>query len=271
MKTRLLFAAFVLVLVLPMLAACELPQNSAYPTQDPSSAPSITPTPDVCAPENISAEVDRINDLMREFDDISYVANMTAQSQLGDMILNLLTVRRELEDVDSPECTRDLRNIGIQYMNSVVEYLGNFMSGADVNTITTAVSASQTYRSYYESEFSRLMITSAIAMGTQIIIPTAATPQVIPLATNGSTQSVNLRMGPSLESTAANYLMPGESAEIIERNEAGDWLHVRYNDVEYWVYTRLVEINVPIEAVPMMQLTPTPSVTAVTLTPSATP
>ncbi len=129
---------------------------------------------------------------MREFDDISYVANMTAQSQLGDMILNLLTVRRELEDVDSPECTRDLRNIGIQYMNSVVEYLGNFMSGADVNTITTAVSASQTYRSYYESSFTP-EITSAIAIGTQIIIPTCATPQVIRWQPTAPLKSVHLR------------------------------------------------------------------------------
>lgn len=267
MKTKAIFAAFVLVLVLTMLAACELPQSSAYRTQEPTDEPSATPTPGPCDPQNIGLEVSRINDLMREFDDISYVANMTAQSQLGDMILNLLAVRRELEDVDSPECTQDLRAIGIQYMNSVVEYLGNFMSGSDVNTITAAVSASQTYRAYYESEMQRLMITSAIAMGTQIVIPTVATPQVIPQAMNSSNQSVNLRLGPSLESTAANYLIPGEAAEIIERNEAGDWLHVRYDGVEYWVYTRLVTLNVPIEDIPIMELTPTPSVTAVTLTP----
>jgi hypothetical protein len=58
----------------------------------------ITVTPDLCAPENIRAEVDKIHRHMREFDDASTLAASIPREQLSGPTADLQKIRREAED-----------------------------------------------------------------------------------------------------------------------------------------------------------------------------
>ena len=58
------------------------------------SASSPTPTPDPCAEENLTGEVQKVNDLLREFDDAAALAANTPREQLMEPITNLQRIRR---------------------------------------------------------------------------------------------------------------------------------------------------------------------------------
>ena len=66
-----------------ILSACAAPEPPVTPTAAP--VPTITPTADPCAPVALPGIVDQLDDLLREFEDTTYVANMTPQdSAWGD-------------------------------------------------------------------------------------------------------------------------------------------------------------------------------------------
>ena len=51
---------------------------------------------DPCSSQNVIGQVKQIKELVDEFDDISFIANLTPQTQLAEPIMNLQTVRRKL-------------------------------------------------------------------------------------------------------------------------------------------------------------------------------
>jgi len=84
-------------------------------------------TPDLCAPENIRAEVDKVHRHMREFDDAARLAASMPREQLSAPTADLQKIRREAEDELVPPCLSTLRDYQIKHMNSVIDTLIAFM------------------------------------------------------------------------------------------------------------------------------------------------
>ncbi len=222
-----------------------------------TATPSVTPTPDLCSPGYAQQEAKKINDLMREFDDLTYVANLTPQQQLGEKILQLSEIRRNEEDVLVPECLDLLHGAAVDYMNAVISYLGAFMGGGSSDQVSQIIGASQNIRAFYNVEYARVQ-----AIGT----PTSDIPSPTPtlfqvMVTNKSGQGLNLRPEPLLNTNVAATLPAGESAPATAKNETGEWLLITYNDEKLWVYAAYVKTEGDLTLLPIILPTATPSPT----------
>lgn len=222
-----------------------------------TATPSLTPTPDLCSPGYVQQEAKKINDLMREFDDLTYVANLTPQQQLGEKILQLSEIRRNEEDVIVPECLDLLHDAAVDYMNAVISYLGAFMGGGSSDQVSQIIGASQNIRAYYNVEYARVQ---AIGTPTSNIPTPTSTPFQI-MVTNKSGQGLNLRPEPLLTTNVTATLPAGESAPATAINETGEWLLITYNDEQLWVFAAYVKTEGDLDLLPIILPTATPSPT----------
>ena len=117
MKKQIRLSTMLFLFLAIVLSSC-----SNFP-----STPSLTNTPDLCAPENIEAEVQKVHKLMREFDDGSTLAASVPTDQLAGVITNLQRVRRDTEDLVVPSCLITLKTYEIDHMNIVIETLINLI------------------------------------------------------------------------------------------------------------------------------------------------
>ena len=93
--------------------------------------------------------------------------------------------------------------------------------------------------------------------------------EVVVLATNPGTASVNIRFEPSMTSAIVGYLQPNESAPAIGRTSNSEWIAIQLTNspINYaWVYATTVRLNVPLEQLPTPN--PTPTITPSTVTPT---
>lgn len=109
--------------------------------------------------------------------------------------------------------------------------------------------------------------------------PPAAPPATATVSTSGGAltgtfiQTLNVRSGPGLAfNPPIGILTAGETADVLARNPAGDWLKVRYLDGEGWVFAQLVTLNgdaatLPVDSGPTA---PTQAVAPPALPPPAT-
>ncbi len=108
---------------------------TATDTAMPTLTITITMTPDLCASENIKAEVDKVHRHMREFDDASTLAASMPREQLSGPIADLQKIRREAEDETVPTCLSTLKDYQVKHMNSVINTLIAFLSINDPQAI----------------------------------------------------------------------------------------------------------------------------------------
>src|SRR5687767_11937614 len=103
----------------------------------PSTIPTITitATPDLCAPGNIRAEVDKVHRHMREFDDASTLAASIPREQLSASTADLQKIRREAEDEPVPPCLTTLKDHQVNHMNAVISTLIAFMGVDDPQAV----------------------------------------------------------------------------------------------------------------------------------------
>lgn len=162
LSPRVLFL-FILTVALAalLLAACS---KSASETLS-------TPTFDPCAPGNIAAEVGKVNDLMREFDDGAQLASYAPVEQLVTIIPSLQEIRRRAEDLEVPSCLETLKNYQLEHMNTVIGTLLLFMQGSQGNSdaIVQGINQARTLHEQYDQE----MIT---LLGVATVEPLSATP-----------------------------------------------------------------------------------------------
>ena len=152
-KYTLQIAAITLLCVL-LLTACG------------STAAPVTPTPDLCAPEHIAAQVERIHRLTREFEDASRLAANTAISNLYAPVSDLQRIHREAQDLSVPACLDKMHGAQLAYMKMVVDTLVTFMGGAaDVNALGKGIAQSRVLHDQYNVEV-------ATALGLPIVTAT---------------------------------------------------------------------------------------------------
>ena len=279
-RSKYLYLLFLSLLILVLLSACTPQATEMTPTSEqlpPISTSTIiiaiNSTPDQCAPNNIVDQVRKIHNVMRKFDDFVFVANLTPQTQLSPIIIDLQAARRETEDLDIPVCLTTLQLAALNYQNTVIDYLAQFMGGGIKEQINSQIASSQSLRISYEAELARLIGATYVPPSTATPSPTSSTPGVLLTGTpaagpsgalikNPGPTAVNLRNAPSFDAGKLGDLAVGETAKALARNQAMDWILIEDANIPggmAWVYAKLVEINIPINLLPLVVPAPTPN------------
>jgi len=140
------------------LSACAN-QNTSITQPSPTSEPTIMPTftPDPCSVENLSTSIKEVNDLMREFDDISKLAASVAREKVPELISEMQRIRRAAEDHETPSCLSTLKVHQITHMNIVIDTLIAFIGGAQSEALTDGINRASQAHDLYTLEVARLL------------------------------------------------------------------------------------------------------------------
>jgi hypothetical protein len=168
MKRKISYVGFPLLVLLIVLTGCGgtpavVPTETVTATETETAIPvapatsTVSATPDPCAPGQIETEVEKVHKHMREFDDASVVASNVGREQLADAIARLQKIRREAEDEQVPSCLEALRKYQVDHMNSVINTLIAFMSGAEQQTVDQGISLARQQHDQYTVELARLL------------------------------------------------------------------------------------------------------------------
>ena len=236
------------------ISSCSVIENfmAVDPTPIPPT-PMPTATLDPCASENLLDEVERVQDLVNEFQDIAYVANFTQQTELIVPIMEMQAVRRDLQKLDVPVCEEAIKAASLSYMNSTINYLAFFMGGETKENVDAGIQNSQVLWQVVLEEFNKLLTSAGLVSEEIPDIGIAA-----PLSTEGSVivgneggQRVNVRSQPDIDADIISHLEPGMQAIGLSRNEPGDWLLINMDGVIGWVFTETVTTSAAIEELPI--------------------
>ncbi|HUI89889.1 MAG TPA: hypothetical protein VLX61_14320 [Anaerolineales bacterium] len=163
-----------------LLASCgKIPTSVPVPVQSSSTpvqanTPGLTATPDPCSKENLPAQIQKLDELTRQFDDATAIVDnlITGSSitadQLGSDIAQLQGIRRAAEDQNVPTCLTNLKDLQLAHMNTVIDTLLLVLGKGDKNIINQGIAQSQQYSQQYIIEKARLL-------GILTIIPETAT------------------------------------------------------------------------------------------------
>ena len=236
------------------ISSCSVIENftPADPTPIPPT-PMPTATPDPCASENLLEEVEKVQDLVNEFQDVAYVANFTPQTELILPIMEMQAIRRNLQKLDVPACEEAIKTASLNYMNSTINYLSFFMGGETKENVDAGIQNSQVLWQAVLGEFNKLL-TSAGLVSEEIpdigdtIPPTSGSSVIVG---NDGTQRVNVRSQPDIDADIVSHLEPGMQAIGLSRNDPGDWLLINLDGVIGWVFTEMVTISADIEELPI--------------------
>jgi len=238
------------------LAACI--QDATPPT--PTEVPLVTPTPDLCAAENLPAEAARANKLMREFDDYSALASNTPQSQLVVLIPEMQRILRETEDLSLPPCLQTLKNLEMAHMNLVIKTLMAFMNNTDIQVINAGIAQARELHSQYDIELARLLgitlvVPPTVTPGGDANVAPTATAPVAAFVTNPGPSGVNLRSAPGLNAPEAGILDAAASTNALGKSADDQWILVEIPGLPgqtAWVYAQLVQLSVPLAELPVV-------------------
>jgi hypothetical protein len=155
MKSRLLILLTIFFL---LLSACSNQNPTSVPPSPTIEQPNIpTSTPDPCSVENLSESIKNVNDLMREFDDMSKLAANLSREKLPELISEMQRVRRAAEDQKVPACLSTLRIHQISHMNIVIDTLIAFLGGAQPETLNDGIARAGQAHDLYTMEVARLL------------------------------------------------------------------------------------------------------------------
>jgi hypothetical protein len=246
MKNKTLISLVIFSIIL--LTAC-----GAKATASPT--PNVTATPDLCSKENLPGEVNKINDLMREFDDYSRLASSTPQDKLVQVIPSLQEVRRRAQAQETPQCLMNLKVLQINHMNTVIEILMAFMGNAKAENVNQGIAQARELHMQYDVEIARLLGL------TLVPAPTGNAP-VAPAATTAPTTSTTpasglsvLNPGPDVVTLFATpdpkaggvaTLAAGATAVAFGKTADGLWIQVEVPGQpgqKAWVSASVVQVS----------------------------
>lgn len=193
--------------------------------------PNITNTPDLCGPDTLPSEVEKVHKHMREFDDASMIATNVPLDKLAEIIKDMQRIRREAEDQIVPACLTDLKRIQLVHMNTVIETLVAFLGGADPEMLRQGILLSRQQHNQYAIEYARLLGLTVVVLPTETLVagvPVTETPQPTTnaayFAMNSGTEDIPLYAEPSEDSAVIAVLVPGGSIKILSQSQDGAWL-----------------------------------------------
>jgi hypothetical protein len=236
------------------------------------SGPAATSTlaPDPCAPQNVPAETAKVSELMREFDDASFLAQFTPTSQLGESVADLQRIRRGAEMQQVPVCLAELKRLQVEHMNAVIVTLAILMSPTpSPDLISHGIASANDLHNQYEIELARLLgitlvgpptVTAGPSPTPLATIPPAetATPS-LPFVTNPGPTTLNLRVLPALEAKTMGVLEVGATAVVLGRTPDELWYKIEVPGQPgqtAWVYAQLLQVSVSATVLPVVTAAP---------------
>lgn len=238
-----------------LLSACGGSQETPVvkvtlmPTAE-SAAPTVTAVVDPCSEANLPGEVTKVNDLMREFDDYSALASSTPQQQLVQVIPPMQEVRRRAESLEVPECLRDLKDLQINHMNTVIEILMTFMSNAQAENVNQGIAQARDLHMQYDVEVARLLGLTLVAPPTANAVSPMAPDATLPTADlsifNPGPDAVILLSAPDAGSGGVATLDAGFSTIAFGQTADGKWIQVEVPGPpgqKAWVDASLVQVS----------------------------
>jgi len=199
---------------------------------------------------------------MREFDDASLLASNTPLDQLNPTIANLQRIRRDVEDAHAPTCLAKLKQYELAHMNTVINTMLGFLSGADSESLNRGIALARQQHDLYTLELAKLLgMTVVVEPDTN---ETSGTPEAVVtptfaglFITNPGPTNVNLRAQPALNAESIGTLDVGASAAALGRTDNALWIQVETSHGQTaWVYASLVTLSD--ETVELTVLTPMP-------------
>lgn len=149
---------FLLIISLLFLSACANQNPTSVGSSPTLQQTAIsTSTPDPCAVENLSESIKEVNDLMREFDDMSKLATNISREKLPELISEMQRVRRAAEDQQVPACLSTLKVHQIAHMNTVIDTLIAFLGGAKAEELNAGIQRAGQEHDLYTLEIARLL------------------------------------------------------------------------------------------------------------------
>ena len=267
--SKLSILLFTLVLI---ISACAPDEQDSLPpvrvkatiTVEPTPTATLTPEYDPCAPENLPDEVEKIHRIMREFDDTALLASNTPLEQLNPTILELQRIRREAEDLTVPPCLTTLKQYQLAHMNTVINTLLGFLSGAEAEALSQGITAAREQHDQYTLELANLLGLTVVSAPTpaltQATLPPDVTPTPAPLVvTNPGPTTVNLRAKPELNAENLGILAIGASAVVLGRTADALWYQIEFPEQPgqtAWVYASLVQLSDLTAELPVVKPTP---------------
>jgi hypothetical protein len=154
----IIMAALALTACGPGSAAGNPGNSGKNPTPAASSTPFPSATSDPCAPANLPAAVQKVDELTRQFDDDTAIIDnsisgkaITPDALAGD-ISTLQTIRRAAQDQDVPTCLQTLRDLQVTHMNTVIQYFLLVLGHGDPKVIAQEVQQDGQLRQNYNVE-----------------------------------------------------------------------------------------------------------------------
>ena len=234
--------------------------------------PPPTATRDPCAPQNLPDEVGKINSWSREFDDATVVAQYTQQYsvQRPVAILELQRVHRAAEEQPAPTCLVELKQLQLDYMDTVIITLTIQMDpNAEPGLIQQAFVSAREKRVLYQGEYAGLLgltfvpppsMTAGPSSTPGTSLPPAATgTPVVPLVVNPGPTTLNMRIQPTLEANTVGILQVGQTASVLGKTPDELWYMIEVPGQPgqtAWVYAQLVQLSVAASTLPVV--TPAP-------------
>lgn len=254
MKKSFLYILIVIAMIFAFVSCASPAANQPASQQVPAAQP--TPTKDLCAPENIKGEIEKITVAQRDFDDISFLAQSTPQNQAAVVILELQRYRKVALDQKAPACLKALKENQIKYMTSVVATMMNFMVPGKTDLVSQQLTITRELRVNYDAELARLLgvkYETPTPLPTQAptAVPSEATPVALLITTE---QDINIFQGPGVDYPVAGNFLVGQTAYAFTRTEKNDWVQVQLADkpeIQGWAAVHLIKINGDINALPV--------------------
>ncbi len=234
------------------LSSCSV-LTPAEPTATPAPTLAPTPTPDPCSKENILAEAEKIQMSVNEFREVADLANSTDVNFVFIPVLRLQEIRYEAINTKVPACLDSFKASAINYTASVISYLMVFMNNQDPESedLKNAIQNSQTQWQILLNEFNTVLTIAGLEAQ---MVPTPAVSSAT--ATNAETESVNVFAKPDSSAEVVASIEQGAQADVIGRNEAGDWLQVKISDIIGWVITGMVNVSIPVDQLTVIEAIP---------------
>ncbi|NWF65399.1 MAG: hypothetical protein HXY38_13965 [Chloroflexi bacterium] len=250
---KIIFRIVFVLCTLALMTACG--SDSALPaTPIPTAAATLTP--DLCIEPMLSAEVNKINKLMREFDDYAALASNTPQEQLVQVIPDMQRALRDAEDQVVPACLMTLKDLQVRHMRVVVQTLLAFVGNANADVINNGISQARDLHSQYDIEMARLLgVTLVIPSPMPATEPVQPSATPVPVVTNSGANELNLRNAPDFNAAATSVLGVGVSTPALGRTADNQWILVeapQQPGEKVWVFAAVVELSVPIETLPIV-------------------
>ncbi len=260
---KLCAACFTLLVAVLLLAACAAPtpappSASPQPPTSTSLPPASTATADLCSPQLLPVELNKITVLTAQFDDITYMAQSTPTEQLAAVILKLQEIRFDAQQQSAPICLQTLKQRQLDFMGAVTETMINFMGGETGPSIQDKIDASRLVRQDYDAELANLTGVEYATPTPQPTMPARPTSTAAPV-TATTTQDLYVLLGPGLNYPAAGTFLISQQTNVTGRTAANDWvqLEIPGKPGEFgWVPLQMVKLSGALSDLPVVEAPP---------------